>query len=88
MGTLAALASALADQLPLKLRNRRQHGREQSPLRCGRVPQRIAQRLQRCVSGTDPLDQVHSSRVERPIRSSFVTITVSPALSEDMSLLR
>jgi hypothetical protein len=33
LGTLAALASALTDQLALKLRNRREQGREQPPLR-------------------------------------------------------
>jgi hypothetical protein len=82
---LAAFNSAFADQVTLEVGYRGKQRREKPPLATRRIPQWIAERAEGSTGFADAVDQPSSSRVDRPRRSSLVTTTVSPALSEAIS---
>jgi len=57
-GALAAVASALADQIPLELSDPGQQRRQKAALRAGSVPQRVSERPERRAGLADALDQI------------------------------
>jgi hypothetical protein len=58
MGRVATRAGALHDQRPFEFGDGRQQGRERPTRAAGGVPQRVAQRLERCASFVDAVKQI------------------------------